>query len=91
MSVNQQSTNLYFTIEGNIGCGKSTILEILETHFPSIKFLEEPVEEWRNVGNTGNNILHSYYQDTSRWGLSFLQYALFTRLMTYHNLRETHR
>lgn len=40
----------YFTIEGNIGCGKSTILNIFKEHFKDFLFLDEPVERWRHVG-----------------------------------------
>jgi deoxyadenosine/deoxycytidine kinase len=50
------------SIDGNIGCGKSSLLSKLcqETRFPV--FLE-PVNEW-------NELLTLFYQDPSRWGLS---------------------
>lgn len=51
------------SIEGNIGCGKSTVLTRLckETRIPV--FLE-PVEDWKDW-------LNVFYQDPARWGLSF--------------------
>lgn len=46
-----------FTIEGNIGCGKSTFLNILREYFEDVKLIEEPVAEWQNVEGKGLNIL----------------------------------
>lgn len=51
------SNSTLFTIEGNIGCGKSTFLKILKKHFSDIKLIEEPVAEWQNVEGKGLNIL----------------------------------
>lgn len=51
------------SIEGNIGCGKSTVISRLckDTRLPI--FLE-PVDEW-------GEWLSLFYEDPSRWGLSF--------------------
>ena len=35
-------------IEGNVGCGKSTFLELFRG-YPSIQIVQEPVAEWQNV------------------------------------------
>lgn len=50
-------------IEGNIGCGKSTIISRLcqETRLPV--FLE-PVEDW-------SEWLSLFYKDPARWGMAF--------------------
>jgi deoxyadenosine/deoxycytidine kinase len=50
-------------IEGNIGCGKTTLMSRLcqETRLPI--FLE-PVDEWKDW-------LTLFYSDPSRWGMSF--------------------
>lgn len=87
MATTSQPSQQYFTIEGNIGCGKTTFLNMLKKHCPEIQFLAEPVDEWRNVNNTNINILQSYYEDSHRWGLTFLNYALLTRIKSYHDLR----
>jgi thymidylate kinase len=45
------------SIEGNIGSGKSTILNSLKEHFnnnPKIVFLQEPVAEWDKIRDKNN-------------------------------------
>ena len=68
------------SIEGNIGCGKTTLLKILQREFPQVKILNEPVGEWENIANGKVNLLDLYYKDPNRWGLTFQNYALFTRV-----------
>ena len=57
------STKMKISIEGNIGCGKSSLLSrlCLETRTPV--FLE-PVDEWKEW-------LSLFYTDPARWGMSF--------------------
>ena len=38
-----------FTIEGNIGSGKSTLIRLLEKKYPEIICLLEPVKEWGDI------------------------------------------
>lgn len=52
----------HVTVEGNIGCGKSTFLAILKEKFPNITFIQEPVSEWQNVGGKSINLLDKYYK-----------------------------
>lgn len=52
----------HVTVEGNIGCGKSTFLAILKGNFPNITFIQEPVSEWQNVGGKSINLLDMYYK-----------------------------
>lgn len=70
----------YFTIEGNIGCGKSTFLQILKERIPEAKWIEEPVSDWQNLGGKDINILEKYYKEPNRWGFTFQIYAIFTRV-----------
>lgn len=47
------SLPLVISIEGNIGVGKSTVMEALQKKYanrPDVAFLPEPVEEWREQG-----------------------------------------
>lgn len=65
------------SIEGNIGSGKSTIIDILEKMNKNIEsnyiFLREPVEEWESVKESeyGDNVLKKFYQYPHKYGFSF--------------------
>ena len=62
-SPEQETKHQYcFTIEGNIGCGKSTFLQILKERIPEAKWIEEPVSDWQNLGGKDINILEKYYK-----------------------------
>ena len=63
------------SIDGNIGCGKSSLLSKLcqETRFPV--FLE-PVNDWKDL-------LTLFYEDPSRWGLS-----LNTKILSFHKFKN---
>lgn len=49
------------SIGGNIGCGKSTILDLLQKDGHAVFF--EPVHEWKH--------LQKFYDDKQRWGFTF--------------------
>ena len=45
---------MIITIEGNIGSGKSTIINYLKTiNNKDIVFIDEPVNEWLNIKSNG--------------------------------------
>ena len=65
-----------FFLEGNIGSGKSTFIEFLQTYIQEEKLdadvLLEPVEEWESTqDSSGKNILQHYYQDQVKYGFAF--------------------
>ena len=77
------------SIEGNIGAGKTTILEQLEKYVNSkngfnnkIMFLKEPVDIWEAIKDdeTGENILQKFYSDPDKYAFSFQVMAYATRL-----------
>jgi len=70
----------FYTIEGNIGCGKSTFLELLRKKVPEAKWIEEPVSEWQNLNGKNISMLEKYYKEPTRWGFTFQIYAIFTRI-----------
>ena len=75
--------NKVFSIEGNIGSGKSTILEKLkELYSQNFVFLPEPVDIWNTIKDTtdGKTILQKYYADQERYAFSFQMMAYITRL-----------
>ena len=69
-----------FSIEGNIGAGKTTIINHLKTLFNDILLVEEPVSEWQNIN--GENILEKKNLNMERWGYSFEAYVLISKLNT---------
>lgn len=80
------------SIEGNIGSGKSTIVNKLkESTFPGsgVIFLLEPVSEWEQfVDSSGTNILTKYYSDQKRYAFSFQMMAFITRLKQINEIIE---
>ena len=75
---------IIISIEGNIGSGKSTLIDILKNEFPNeIYFADEPVNEWTNIGE--HNLLNNFYNDKKRWSYTFQNYAFITRI---NNLKK---
>ena len=75
---------LVYSIEGNIGTGKSTFLEKLKEHYKDdtgICFLEEPTQVWDTIKDkAGITILEKYYQKQQRYAFSFQMMAFISRL-----------
>ena len=78
------------SIEGNIGSGKTTLIDRLQEVLPKnvhkFVFLREPVPVWESVqdANTGENILQKYYSDPSKYAFPFqvLAYMSFYNQLT---------
>lgn len=72
------------SIEGNIGSGKSTIIEFLKNSNPDNDlyiFLPEPVNEWEEIKDKNNNsILKEFYKDQKKYSFSFQMMAYISRL-----------
>ncbi|MFH1831542.1 MAG: deoxynucleoside kinase [bacterium] len=69
-----------FILEGNIGAGKSTFLNIIAKMLDADVILE-PTDKWQKVGTTGN-LLDLFYKDTPRWAYTFQSYAFISRIET---------
>jgi deoxyadenosine/deoxycytidine kinase len=81
---------LIISIEGNIGSGKSTILEKLEGFMKDnnrIVFLKEPVDIWEKIKDpvTGENILQKFYGDKDKYAFPFQVMAYASRLSMIRN------
>tara|TARA_B100001093_G_scaffold419910_1_gene411639 strand:- start:866 stop:1585 length:720 start_codon:yes stop_codon:yes gene_type:complete len=74
---------MLISIEGNIGTGKTTLINILKKKFGkknSVIFVEEPLNQWLNLKDKdGKNILGKFYEDQERWSYSFQMHAFITR------------
>tara|TARA_B110000037_G_scaffold198219_1_gene236955 strand:+ start:4710 stop:5423 length:714 start_codon:yes stop_codon:yes gene_type:complete len=80
-----------FTIEGNIGSGKSTLVKKLKKSFDNIDdikiiFLQEPVSVWENIKDkNGKNIIEKYYENQKKYAFSFQMMAYISRI---HQIKE---
>ena len=72
---------ILISIEGNIATGKSTHFEYIKTlKLANIYFVDEPVEEWRNIKDNNNmNALECFYNDKKN-SFCFQVLAYITRL-----------
>ena len=72
------------SIEGNIGCGKSTMLEKVKMRFqdkPEIVFIPEPVNEWRKIKDKqGVDLLTNFYKDQEKFSFHFQMAAYISRV-----------
>ena len=79
-----------YSIEGNIGSGKSTIIKNLKKalynlNYKNVIYLPEPVDVWESIkDNSGKNIIECYYENQEEYAFSFQMMAYISRI---HQLR----
>nr|CAD7588264.1 unnamed protein product [Timema genevievae] len=71
--INNQKRPFRVSVEGNIGCGKSTLIR----HFGQFPQVDSHLL-WRNV--QGQNLLDLLYQDINRWNFVFQNFVQLSRL-----------
>jgi len=70
------------SIEGNIGVGKSTFVDLIKRSVENSEVVYEPVEMWKNLRDSnGENILQKFYHDIERWAYSFQNLACISRMI----------
>jgi deoxyadenosine/deoxycytidine kinase len=75
-----------FSIEGNIGSGKSTFIEKLKEQLKHIDgipvvYVPEPVDEWESIQSVdGRNMIELFYADSKQYAFAFQMMAYITRL-----------
>ena len=75
-----------FSIEGNIGSGKSTFITKLKEELKHIDgipvvYVPEPVEEWESIQSVdGRNMIELFYADSKQYAFAFQMMAYITRL-----------
>ena len=80
-----------FSIEGNIGSGKSTLVSELKKNLPSINgisivYVQEPVDVWEKIKDAnGETILEKFYADQEKYSFSFQMMAYISRLSLLKN------
>jgi deoxyadenosine/deoxycytidine kinase len=83
-----------FTIEGNIGSGKSTFIELLQKEFKHMNgvpvvYIPEPVEEWTTIqSKDGKNMIELFYEDKHKYAFSFQMMAYISRLDYLRKMTE---
>ena len=81
-----------FSIEGNIGSGKSTLVKELKKSVPNILdkkvvYVQEPVNEWSKIKDKkGETILEKFYADQHKYAFSFQMMAYISRLALLRNI-----
>jgi len=84
---------LIVSIEGNIGAGKSTLIETLRSEFDStILFLQEPVDMWTSIrdSETDETVIQRFYKDPAKYAFSFQVLAYATRLSLLRKMIADH-
>ena len=81
-----------YIIEGNIGAGKSTFLELIGKYFPSLNIVQEPVNSWKTQGY-GQSLLANFYEDPKRWAYTIETVAMTSRVRDHvkvqNNTKQT--
>ncbi len=68
-----------YIIEGNIGAGKTTFLNIINEFMPHVKIVNEPLDSW-NKQSHGQSLLEHFYKDTPRWAFTMEMFTLMCRV-----------
>jgi deoxyadenosine/deoxycytidine kinase len=80
---------IIISIDGNIGVGKSSFINLLKEQFDA-EYLSEPVDEWISLKDEdGVNLLQTFYNDKKRWGYTFQNIAYITRMNKLVNAIKT--
>ena len=81
---------IIISIEGNIGSGKSTVLNHLKDYYKNktsignVCFLDEPIELWNTIKDSnGVTILEKYYSNIEKYAFSFQMMAYISRLSIF--------
>jgi deoxyadenosine/deoxycytidine kinase len=78
----------WYIIEGNIGCGKTTLIRNLKS-LENVEVIEEPVAEWLKIKDENNeNILGLFYKDSKRYAYLFQTIVFKSRLMSLDKPQE---
>ena len=70
-------------LEGNVGAGKSTFVDIISRNDSRISAFPEPVEAWQNVSGTGVNMLDLMFKDGKRWSGTFQLVSTLSRYVYF--------
>ena len=76
-----------YSVEGNIGSGKSTLVKYMREHYTrdfegkKVIFVDEPVDEWSKIKDgSGETMLEKFYKDQNKYAFPFQMMAYISRL-----------
>ena len=70
------------SLDGNIGVGKTPLLDHIQKRFPDIIIVKEPVDVWTHLKDEqGSSLLELFYKDKRRYAFTFQQAAMLSRLL----------
>ena len=74
-----------YSIEGNIGSGKSTLIKFMKKNVKWFKhrkiiYLQEPVKTWETFTDGKLNIIEKFYENQKEWAFSFQMMAYISRI-----------
>ena len=75
-----------FSVEGNIGAGKSTLIKMLQENLKTITnkqviYLPEPVSVWESIKDKdGKNAIEKYYENPDKYAFPFQMMAFISRI-----------
>ena len=68
---------MIISINGNIGSGKSTLMDSIKEEFKHFHHIQEPVHKW-------TKLLENFYNDPSKWALPFQIKVLTSQMSSFH-------
>ena len=77
---------IIISIEGNIGAGKSTMINHIKNLHPEWNIIDEPVDSWLGMKDeNGKSLLECFYENKKRWSYTFQNCAFITRYTSLMN------
>jgi len=71
-------------IDGNIGAGKSTLIQMMELQFRQYYYVNEPIHMWKGIVDEHNiSLFDNFYKDKKRWGYTFQNMVQMTKFYNY--------
>ncbi|CAF0717290.1 unnamed protein product [Brachionus calyciflorus] len=76
------------SIEGNIACGKSTILDYMSSrNKKNTHCLQEPIAEWTNM-KSGTDLLRLFYEEQTKWTFAFENLVQLSRMRSFYQVEK---
>lgn len=71
-----------YIIEGNIGVGKSTFLQLISQQLQEVEVVLEPINKWQNTVY-GKGLLTNFYENPQRWAYTLELLTMICRVQDH--------